>query len=98
MRLAFLTDTHYGGINEGFFLQPRWVGGMPRLVEQVQRVLDETDPVPRFEKRVVKARAMTKTELGSIRKRVYEELRDALEFARISPAPEASALFEDLYV
>ena len=71
---------------------------MYRTREEVQKVQDDTDPIPRFEKKVLKAGAMTEKELESIRKQVEEELKEALEFARTSPEPEESALFEDLYV
>ena len=37
-------------------------------------------------------------ELEDIRKRVDLELKEALEFAKTSPEPEESALFENLYV
>ncbi len=71
---------------------------MYRTREEVQKVQEDTDPIPRFEKKVLKAGAMTEKELESIRKQVEEELKEALEFARTSPEPEESALFEDLYV
>jgi pyruvate dehydrogenase E1 component alpha subunit len=71
---------------------------MYRTKDEVRRKLDETDPIPRFENKVIKARAMTKKELEAIRKKVDEELKEALEFARTSPVPAESALFEDLYV
>jgi|LSQX01.1.fsa_nt_gb pyruvate dehydrogenase E1 component alpha subunit len=71
---------------------------MYRTKEEVQKVLDETDPIPRFEAKVLKAKVMTKKELEAIRTRVEKELAEALEFARTSPEPEVSALFEGLYV
>jgi len=71
---------------------------MYRTKEEVQKVLEETDPIPRFEARVLKAKAMTKKELETIRTRVEKELAEALEFARTSPEPEVSALYEGLYV
>ena len=69
-----------------------------RTKEEVQKVFGETDPIPRFESKVLKAKAMTKKELETIRNTVEEELKEALEFARTSPVPEESALFEGLYV
>lgn len=71
---------------------------MYRTKEEVQKVLEETDPIPRFEARVLKAKVMTKKELEAIRTRVEKELAEALEFARTSPEPEVSALYEGLYV
>jgi len=71
---------------------------MYRTKEEVQKVLEETDPIPRFEAKVLKAKAMTKKELEAMRTRVEKELAEALEFARTSPEPEVSALYEGLYV
>ena len=69
-----------------------------RTKEEVRKVFEETDPIPRFEDKVLKAKAMSKKELEAIRTRVEKELAEALEFARTSPEPEVSALYEGLYV
>ncbi|NLB84043.1 MAG: thiamine pyrophosphate-dependent dehydrogenase E1 component subunit alpha [Synergistaceae bacterium] len=71
---------------------------MYRTKKEVQQVLDETDPIPRFEKKVLDAGVMTREELDDIAARVNKELNEALEYARTSPEPEESALFEGLYV
>ena len=71
---------------------------MYRTKKEVQQVLEETDPIPRFEKKVLDAGVMTREELDSIAARVNKELSEALEYARTSPVPEESALFEGLYV
>ena len=71
---------------------------MYRTKKEVQQVLEETDPIPRFEKKVLDAGVMTREELDSIAARVNKELTEALEYARTSPEPEVSALFEGLYV
>ncbi len=71
---------------------------MYRTKKEVQQVLEETDPIPRFEKKVLDAGVMTREELDAIAARVNKELNEALEYARTSPEPEESALFEDLYV
>jgi pyruvate dehydrogenase E1 component alpha subunit len=71
---------------------------MYRTKEEVQKVLEAPAPLPRFEAKVLKAKAMTKKELETIRTRVEKELAEALEFARTSPEPEVSALYEGLYV
>ncbi len=71
---------------------------MYRTKEEVHKVYTETDPIPRFERKVLKAKVMTQQELDAIQDRVQKELDEALEFARTSPEPDASALFEDLYV
>jgi TPP-dependent pyruvate/acetoin dehydrogenase alpha subunit len=41
---------------------------------------------------------MTEKELEDIRTKVQKDLSEALEFARTSPEPEVSALYEGLYV
>ena len=71
---------------------------MYRTKEEVQQVLEETDPIPRFEKKVLEAKIMTEKELEDIRTKVQKDLSEALEFARTSPEPEVSALYEGLYV
>ncbi len=71
---------------------------MYRTKKEVQQVLEETDPIPRFEKKVLDAGVMTREELDSIAARVNKELNEALEYARTSPEPEVPALFEGLYV
>ncbi|MFA5472604.1 MAG: thiamine pyrophosphate-dependent dehydrogenase E1 component subunit alpha [Aminobacteriaceae bacterium] len=71
---------------------------MYRTKEEVQKVLEETDPIPRFEKKVLEAKVMTEKELEAIRTKVQNDLSEALEFARTSPEPEVSALYEGLYV
>ena len=71
---------------------------MYRTKDEVKKVLDETDPIPRFEKKVLGAKVMTEKELEAIRAKVADELAEALDFAMTSPEPEVSALFEGLYV
>lgn len=71
---------------------------MYRTKEEVQKVLQETDPIPRFEDKVLKSKVMTKEELEAITKKVLADLNEALDFARTSPEPEVAALYEGLYV
>ena len=71
---------------------------MYRTKKEVQQVMDDTDPIPRFEKKVLEAGVMTREELDAITTTVNKELSEALEYARTSPVPEESALFEGLYV
>jgi len=71
---------------------------MYRTKEEVQKVLQETDPIPRFEDKVLKSKVMTKEELEAITKKVQADLNEALDFARTSPEPEVAALYEGLYV
>lgn len=71
---------------------------MYRTKEEVQKVLQETDPIPRFEDKVLKSKVMAKEELEAITKKVQADLNEALDFARTSPEPEVAALYEGLYV
>ncbi len=68
-----------------------------RTKDEVRRVFDETDPIPRFEREAQKL-GMTEEELSQIEREVEGELAEALEFARTSPEPLESALLEGLYV
>ena len=70
---------------------------MYRTKEEVKKVQEETDPIPRFEEKVLKAKVMTRKELDAIKAKVLEDIEEALKFAVSSPEPDESALFEDLY-
>ena len=69
-----------------------------RTKEEVQKVFDETDPIPRFEQKVIEGGVMSKEELTAIEEAVKRSVAEAVEFARNAPEPEPFELFEDLYV
>jgi pyruvate dehydrogenase E1 component alpha subunit len=69
-----------------------------RTKEEVKKVQDETDPIVRFEKRVLDEKVMTENELKEIRKRVEKEVDEAIQFAEEAPEPDPSELYQDLYV
>lgn len=69
-----------------------------RTKEEVQHVYETNNPITRFEEKVLKARAMTQADLDAIKKRVEDEINEALKYAKESPEPAPEALFEDLYV
>ncbi len=69
-----------------------------RTKEEVKKVQDETDPIVRFEKRVLDEEVMTEKELEEIRKRVEKEVDEAIKFAEESPEPDSSEIYQDLYV
>jgi pyruvate dehydrogenase E1 component alpha subunit len=55
------------------------------------------DPIPRFEKRLLKENAALAAEIDKIREDAEEEIRSAVRFAEDSPYPEIEGMFEDLY-
>jgi pyruvate dehydrogenase E1 component alpha subunit len=69
-----------------------------RTKEEVKKVQDETDPIVRFEKRVLDEKVMTENELEEIRKKVEKEVDEAIQFAEEAPEPDPSELYQDLYV
>jgi pyruvate dehydrogenase E1 component alpha subunit len=66
-----------------------------RTKEEVQKVFDENDPIINFEEKVLGAGVLTRDELDEVAAQAVE---DAVEFARQSPEPDPSELYEDLYV
>ncbi|NMA87539.1 MAG: thiamine pyrophosphate-dependent dehydrogenase E1 component subunit alpha [Tissierellia bacterium] len=69
-----------------------------RTKEEVQKEFDENCPIKNFEKTVLDKKLMTEKEMEDIRKEVNELITEAVEFARESPYPDPSELFDDLYV
>jgi pyruvate dehydrogenase E1 component alpha subunit len=55
------------------------------------------DPIPRFEQVVLAARAVTETELETLRSEVDAEVKDALERAKSWPEPSLERMYEDVY-
>ena len=55
------------------------------------------DPIPRFERRLLKENIADAGEIDIIRENAEEEVRTAVKFAEDSPYPEIDAMFEDLY-
>lgn len=69
-----------------------------RTKEEVQKVFDETDPIPRFMERVTKSGSISLEELESIEESVEQSIAEAILFAQNASEPDPSELFEDLYV
>jgi pyruvate dehydrogenase E1 component alpha subunit len=69
-----------------------------RTKEEVQKVFDENDPIINFEEKVLGAGVLTRDELDEVAGRAAQAVEDAVEFARQSPEPDPSELYEDLYV
>lgn len=70
---------------------------MYRTKEEVQKIFEETDPIKAFEKKVLSESLMTKKAMDDIRKKVQRAIDESVEYARNSPYPEPSELFDDLY-
>lgn len=70
---------------------------MYRTKEEVQKIYEETDPIKAFEKKVLSESLMTKKAMDDIRKKVQSAIDESVEYARKSPYPEPSELFDDLY-
>lgn len=56
------------------------------------------DPIPRFEKKLLQGKVMTKKKMESIKTAITEELEAGERFAEESPYPETSDIMTDVYV
>lgn len=71
---------------------------MYRTKEEVQERFEISDPIKNFEKKVIAESLMTRNELDEIREKAKEIIEGAVEFAKNSPFPDPSELYDDLYV
>lgn len=69
-----------------------------RTKEEVEEQFEKNDPIKRFEKRVLEEKWMTEKELAAIREKEEEIIRKSVEFAKDSPFPDESELYDDLYI
>ena len=69
-----------------------------RTREEVQKNVDERDPIEAFEKKVLAEKIFTPEDLKAMQNKVEAEIAEALKFAQESPEPDVSELFTDLYV
>lgn len=69
-----------------------------RTKEEVQEQFEKNDPIKRFEMKVLEEKWMNEKELAAIREEEEEVIRKSVEFAKNSPFPDESELYEDLYV
>lgn len=69
-----------------------------RTKEEVAKVWKENNAITRFKEKVIPAGMMTEEDCNAIDQECKDKIAEALKFAQESPEPEASALFEDLYV
>jgi pyruvate dehydrogenase E1 component alpha subunit len=66
--------------------------------EEEEQYYRDKDAIKHFEKTVTKQKLMTTKKLKNIRDTVEQEMLDAVEFGMNSPMPDASALYDDVYV
>lgn len=57
----------------------------------------EKDPIPRFEKKLIEMKVLTKERVDEIRGTARNEVAEAERFAEDSPLPDASDLLTDVY-
>jgi acetoin:2,6-dichlorophenolindophenol oxidoreductase subunit alpha len=55
------------------------------------------DPIPRFESKLIENKTFTKAEAEKIKDQIAKDVDEAVDFAKESPMPSASALMDDVY-
>lgn len=68
-----------------------------RTREEVQKNVDERDPIESFRKKVLAAKVYTAKELKALEEKVDGMIDAALKFAQESPEPDASELMTGIY-
>jgi pyruvate dehydrogenase E1 component alpha subunit len=58
----------------------------------------DNDPIPRFEKRLLKEGTAGREEIEAVQAETDAEIAEAVRFAEESPYPEYGVIFEDLYL
>jgi pyruvate dehydrogenase E1 component alpha subunit len=71
---------------------------MYRTKEEVQEQFDSNDPLKNFKQAVLTTNSLTEKDLEEIEAKVEAAIEAAIDFARQSPYPQPTELFEDLYV
>lgn len=71
---------------------------MYRKKEETKKILEDNDPLTRFEERVVKAKLMTQKECDKIRAAAIEKVAKAKEYAMSCEYPDESEFYKDVYV
>ena len=66
--------------------------------EEEEKYYHDRDAIKSFEKRVTEQKLMTAKKLKSIRDAIEKEMVAAVDFALNSPMPDASTLYDDVYV
>jgi pyruvate dehydrogenase E1 component alpha subunit len=68
-----------------------------RTREEVNKVRDENDPIDKVRHRLIEKGWASEDELKEIEKSVRDIVTEAAEFAQISPEPDPSELWTDIY-
>ncbi len=71
---------------------------MYRTKAEVQKHLDENDPLKNFAHKVIGAKILKQADLDAIRVEAASEIEQAVGEARQAPYPDETELFADLYV
>lgn len=69
-----------------------------RTKEEVKEQFDKNDPIKNFEEKVLSKKLMTREEMDRIKAAADKSLEEAIKYAKDSPFPDPSELYEDLYV
>ena len=69
-----------------------------RTKEEVKEQFDKNDPIKNFEEKVLDKKLMTREEMDKIKAAADKSLEEAMKYAKDSPFPDPSELYEDLYV
>ncbi|MHC6179145.1 thiamine pyrophosphate-dependent dehydrogenase E1 component subunit alpha [Clostridium sp. JNZ X4-2] len=69
-----------------------------RTKEEVKEQFEKNDPIKNFESKVLEKKLMTREEMDAIKAEAKKGLEEAIKFAKDSPFPDPSELYEDLYV
>ncbi len=65
--------------------------------EVVEWMTDDKDPIPRYEKSLGDLGLLTEEEMEALKAEIHSEIESAVTFAEESPAPQADALYTDVY-
>ncbi len=68
-----------------------------RSREEVDKVKNENDPINRSRTRILEDGHATESELKLIEQEIKEIVAEAVDFAKLSPLPDASELYTDVY-
>lgn len=69
-----------------------------RTKEEVKEQFEKNDPIKNFKKEALDKGLMTREEMDEINEKTQQSLVEAIKFAKDSPFPDPSELYEDLYV
>lgn len=83
---CYRVEGHYAGEPEVY-----------RTREEVNRVMEESDPIPHFRARLAKEKAVDEAALARVDGEIDEEIAAAVKFALDSPEPDPKLAYEYIY-